>query len=611
MNGSGNDLQYGTPKAKDGRPAPGRRFDAVPYQVGWAALALDRVPGRRRDAKAKRTPATTKPAIKLPKSITTHLELEDVDLAQLIAKAQFLLGFPFPVPITGRLSLNADATIPLGKLKSIKDYAFHGDLVLTKASVYKVDLGRVSARVDLADGVLELKDLRGPTRRPPRRRPRQPAEGRHRGDVPATGPLPPGAFRGTLRAAFSPPGKLTAQVRGEPAPARRARRPGPAPADPALGPGDAGRPAPRPTSAPRATRPPGTSRGPPESQQITYKGAALDGVAVAVRLEERPARRPRTDRPAPRPAVAGEARPRPEAAAGVSRGRRRRRLGPRRDPRLGPRGAPSRRPSPAPSSARAEANGTLEPVRDQDRRPRAASSGSRPVPSRSAPCRSTGRPRATPWRCRVTDARPFGGRLSAEADVPLAAGQADQRVRRRSTRSTPPRLGAAIPGGSLKLTGLASGKVTFSIPSDVSALDASVKLSAPDLTVQGLPAEQVKASVRAKKGRSATRSRPTASAASIRFKGDFPLGAAPTRHAGRRRAEGRRVHARPGLEVARGHRGGLAAGGPGGDRRERAGDPRRPFGGPLRPRARRAARPAVGANADGRLARRPPGRRDR
>ena len=43
--------------------------------------------------------AHAKPKIQLPKSISTHLELEDVELSQLIAKAQFLLGFPFPVPI--------------------------------------------------------------------------------------------------------------------------------------------------------------------------------------------------------------------------------------------------------------------------------------------------------------------------------------------------------------------------------------------------------------------------------------------------------------------------------------------------------------------------------
>ncbi|MHC5539578.1 hypothetical protein ACYOEI_15275, partial [Singulisphaera rosea] len=112
-------------------------------------------------APEKQAKSLLKGGIHLPQSISTQLELEDVDVAQIIAKVQFMVGFPFPIPVTGRLSLKADATIPLGTLRDIKGYAFHGDLTLNAASIDRVDFNTVSARLDLADGVVELKDLRG------------------------------------------------------------------------------------------------------------------------------------------------------------------------------------------------------------------------------------------------------------------------------------------------------------------------------------------------------------------------------------------------------------------------------------------------------------------
>ena len=104
----------------------------------------------------------------------------------------------------------------------------------------------------------------------------------------------------------------------------------------------------------------------------------------------------------------------------------------------------------------------------------------------------------------IADARPFGGRLTAEATVPLTAGRSvEGKVDLRDLDTA--RLSGSIPGRSIKLSGVASGEVTFTAPSDGSSLEAKVKLTAPDLTVQGVPAEHLNASGDSGRGPWATR----------------------------------------------------------------------------------------------------------
>ncbi len=110
------------------------------------------------------------------------------------------------------------------------------------------------------------------------------------------------------------------------------------------------------------------------------------------------------------------------------------------------------------------------------------------------------------------EAHPFGGRLGAEARVPLVAGRPTEGSATFQAIDAA-QVSAAIPDRGLQLTGKADGWARFSIPADVSALEATVGLSAPDLTVQGIPAEQVQASLLRARGPCGTSSRPTASAA--------------------------------------------------------------------------------------------------
>src|SRR5262249_2257945 len=78
----------------------------------------------------------------------------------------------------------------------LKAYTAHGATDLAGASIGGLNLGRLRARLDLADGVLELADLRG----------RLADRADARGGPPATGlpsasrPVPPRGFPGRVRA---------------------------------------------------------------------------------------------------------------------------------------------------------------------------------------------------------------------------------------------------------------------------------------------------------------------------------------------------------------------------------------------------------------------------
>ena len=456
--------------------------------------------------------------IQLPRSVTTQIELDDVDMALLIAKAQTLTGLPFPVPITGKLSVKAEATIPLGKLRSLKDYAFHGDLTMKGASLYKVDIGRVSARIDLADGVLELKDFRGRLVDHPNGGPDNPPEALP-AIVPAEGPIPPGGFRGLLRAELSPPGRLSARFEGNDLPLGEL-------AAPAL-------PRPTPLSGlaslninaevdlSRASDPEAwTVAGDLRSRHITYQKAVLDGLALAFSLKQGtldvPALSAQLDgQPLKSRLNLGLKPPRAfhgtldvtdwDLAALLA---------------LIP-GAPRPAPVTGTFSARAEASGTVNPrtilTNGQGRFKRLAAG---PVTLGDVPFRWT-----TDRDVIVLsgiEAHPFGGTLKVEARVPVTPGQPTEGSASIAGLDTA-RLSAAIPGEGLKLTGKADGQVQFRLPPDRSAVEATVRLNAPDLTVQGIPAEKVHASVRAHAKALTYEVTADSLGGKVKFKGDFPL----------------------------------------------------------------------------------------
>jgi translocation and assembly module TamB len=469
-------------------------------------------PGLREDGSAGSSPNQ-------PEPFTTQIELDDVELATLIARAEFLFGFPFPVPVSGKLSLKATATIPFDKLADLRRYAFHGDLTLKGASIDKVDIGRVSARIDLAEGVLELKDLRGRLINRPDGGPDNPPEALSQED-PEQGPIPPGGFRGTLRAELSPPGRLVARFEGNDLPL-----------------GELGAPVlPRPTPLDglasmniQAESDLGAARHPEawsvsgaaRSTRIRYQDAALDGVSVQFRLK---------DGQLDVPALAAQLDGQPLTARlnlGLKPPRAFQGVLDMTDWNLAEAlalvpGTPRPAPATGTLSARAEVRGTLTPRSIQTQgEGRFGRLSAGPLTLDDVPFRWT-----TEGETIVlsnVEARPFGGRLTADARIPLTSGKpAEGSATLRGLDTA--LLSAVIPGEGVKLTGKADGQVEFRIHTDASALNVNGRLSAPGLTVQGLPAEQVHASVEAHPKALTYEVTAESLGGKIRFKGDIPLG---------------------------------------------------------------------------------------
>lgn len=513
----GGEKKRGREKKREGRRSS-ETSSIARVVVGLIALGTT---GLEEEPASKKAEPQKKGGVLLPKSISTQLELEDVDVAQLVAKVQYLSGLPaFPVPISGRLSLKAEARIPLGALRDIKGYEFHGDVTLTGASIARVDFGRLTARLDLADGVFELKDLRGVLVDRPNGGPDNPPP-----TVPPTvsqrGPLPTGGFRGNLRAEISPPGPLSARFEGNQLPLGEL-------AAPAL---------PRPTPlgglasldvearvdlGAIGDAKAWTVSGRAESVRITYRGEPLDRVALEFgvkeghldipKLEAKLDGRPLTARGgldlAPPRAFSGTLDVTGWDLASVES--------------LIP-GAP--RPSPVAGllSAHAEGSGTFAPwavrVQGQGRVDRFQAG---PVPLGDVPFRWT-TDRDTVVISGV-EARPFGGRFSAEARVPIVA---DKPVEGSATLSgiDLAKLADAMPDRALKLTGRADGSLAFAIPAQSREVNASVNLSSPDLTVQGIPAERVQAAVRAHQGILKYEVTAQSLGGKIKLLGNFPLAA--------------------------------------------------------------------------------------
>lgn len=518
MHAEGDELQYDS-------KTPQTRLDGPRRWRGSAALlpliALQASPAPAPEAPLPETPEARKPRVKLPETISTQLELEDVDLGQLVARAEGWIGFPFPLPIAGRLDLKADATFPLGALRDFQKYAFHGHLTLRKASIYKVDLGHVSSRIDLANGVLDLKDFvgrlddrsdGGPNNPPPNL------------PAPSAGdPLTPGGFRGEVHAELSPPGKFSATFEGNGLPL-----------------GELGAPfLPRPTplsglialnldvqtdlkamAEPRSWG----ATGRAESVRATFGDAAFDRVALTFRLKEgRLEVNELTAQLAGRPlAVRGGidlAAPHAFRADLDATGW---------DLAKALAWLPDSLTLPPTAgllTARAGGEGTLSPLRVQTRgEGRVDGFQVGRVPLGAVPFRWSTREEVV--RVEIVEARSFGGTLTAVADVPLTAGQSVEGSAAAVGIDTA-MLASALPGGDLKLTGKADGRVRFLIPAGVGSITSSVQLDSPGLTVQGIPAEKVTAAVGVENGELSYDVTADSLGGKVKFQGKVPLNAVP------------------------------------------------------------------------------------
>ena len=176
-------------------------------------------------------------------------------------------------------------------------------------------------------------------------------------------------------------------------------------------------------------------------------------------------------------------------------------------------------------TARGEGEGTLSPLRVQTRgEGRVDGFQVGRVPLGAVPFRWSTREEVI--RVEVVEARSFGGRLTAEADVPLTAGKSVEGSAAAVGINTA-MLSAALPGGDLKLTGKADGRVRFLIPADAGSITSSVQLTSTGLTVQGIPAEKVTAAVGVENGVLSYDVTAESLGGKIKFQGKVPLNAAP------------------------------------------------------------------------------------
>ncbi len=192
---------------------PSRGRESSPAQDRPATPAESSInesgsPPKNRPADSQEQPSG---GLILPKTLSTEVEFEDVDLTKVLARGE-AVGIHLPFVLAGKLSLKASATIPLRSLRDLKAYVFHGQLTLVEAHLDGIDLGRLTATLDLEDGLLELSHLKGQLVDLPDGGLKKRSE--PTADFPDDGPLPEGGFRGRLRARLSPPGPLDASIEG-------------------------------------------------------------------------------------------------------------------------------------------------------------------------------------------------------------------------------------------------------------------------------------------------------------------------------------------------------------------------------------------------------------
>ncbi len=520
MRAEGNNLQYQTGSS------------TAAWLDRWVALhlvAFQSTPDAPKPApQPPKADAPQKGGLILPKTISTEIEFEDVDLTQVLARGE-ALGLSLPFVLAGKLSLKASATIPLGKLRDVKAYVFHGEATLKGAHVAGVDLGRLTARLDLENGILELSQLKGQLVNMPsgglKNRP-QPTV-----DIADEGPLPAGGFRGRLRAELSPLGKLTAHLEGNALPLGEI-------AAPAL---------PKPTplgglvdlnldvsgDLERATDPKSWMLdGRIDSREITYREATLDAIVATVTLQQ--GRFEVSDLSAtlagePLKAKVGVTLEKPypfEGTLDVKGWDLTKLLA------LVP-GIP--RPSPVDGllTAEATARGDLQPLRLQSQgHGTLGRFRTGPVTWGEVPVRWETSDEA--MTVSIVEAHPFGGTLTAEARVPT---HRDGPITGSATlqKIDTAAVAKAIPGEALQLSGEAGGRVTFTIrpraAQGTAPIEADLRLDAPDLAVQGIPASAVQAAVTVDRGVLHYDLYAESLGGKIKLQGEIPLAEATTTEA--------------------------------------------------------------------------------
>jgi translocation and assembly module TamB len=125
-----------------------------------------------------------------PTYLDVDLNLKDVDLLRLVQKLKLRL----PYAITGRVTIQVHASIPINTPGDMKAYRLRGDAKLPRFNVAGLEMTDVAARVRYAKGVLDLEELKGQVPRP-------------------KDPKTTGKFEGSAHVQVVPQGDLQASVK--------------------------------------------------------------------------------------------------------------------------------------------------------------------------------------------------------------------------------------------------------------------------------------------------------------------------------------------------------------------------------------------------------------
>lgn len=183
--------QAPAPEANDWLLHPERALTAVPEAVGYATNRM--VDGA--SAVLNRLNRWSKPLApgEQPALLEADLGLENVDLTLLVKQA----GLKLPFDLTGRLSFQMHVGIPIDTPRDLKAYRLRGTATFPTLNVAGFAMADVKAKVHYANGVLDLQDLSGRVPQPPRP------------GAPATA----GTFSGKARYEVVPEGTLSADLR--------------------------------------------------------------------------------------------------------------------------------------------------------------------------------------------------------------------------------------------------------------------------------------------------------------------------------------------------------------------------------------------------------------
>ncbi len=125
-----------------------------------------------------------------PTYLDVDLSLQNVDLVQLVQKLKLNL----PYAIAGRLTFQVHASIPINTAGDLKAYRLRGNATLSSFNVAGLAMSNVETKVRYTNGVLDLEDLKG--------------------QMPATKDAKsPGNFDGNVRVQLVPRGDLQASLK--------------------------------------------------------------------------------------------------------------------------------------------------------------------------------------------------------------------------------------------------------------------------------------------------------------------------------------------------------------------------------------------------------------